>query len=76
MCEYPGTKDAAALVVAAARQVAAARADYSADEIDGALFDRLWLAQYDFLTAARREVGLKPLPYEGRRSPVQPASSG
>ncbi|KPI07966.1 hypothetical protein OK074_3734 [Actinobacteria bacterium OK074] len=49
-------------VVAAARQVAAARATVPAGEVPAELFETLWTAEHELLNAARAEVELPALP--------------
>ena len=67
VCEKPDTKNAAAAVVAAVRQIAAARATSSADEVGQAQFDRLWAGQLAFRNAARAEVGLEGMDHDPPR---------
>ncbi|AQZ64410.1 hypothetical protein BKM31_25740 [[Actinomadura] parvosata subsp. kistnae] len=56
--ELPATMDAHYTVVRRARAVAAARAEYEAKDIPTENFERLWAAEWAFLTSARLELGL------------------
>ncbi|WP_414119472.1 hypothetical protein [Streptomyces sp. CWNU-52H] len=53
--------------VAAAREVAAARATLPAGSVPSNLFEALWAAEHEFLNAARIEVDLPALPDMRRR---------
>ncbi|WP_280220017.1 hypothetical protein [Nocardia neocaledoniensis] len=61
VCETDATRHASSKVLSAVRQVAAARATSAADAVAPELFSRLWTAQYEFINAARAEVGLTAL---------------
>jgi len=50
------------LVVTGARRIAAERAKHAAGEVPSEAFEELWAAQYDFVNASRRELGLAATP--------------
>ncbi|WP_128802511.1 MULTISPECIES: hypothetical protein [unclassified Streptomyces] len=60
--EWPTTVNAVDKLVDRARRIAAARATHDAGAIPLEEFQKLWAAEGEFLTAARRELGLSPLP--------------
>lgn len=61
--ERPETLAALNGLATGARGIAAARATQAADSIPQDRFQRLWEAQQAFLTAARVELGLPPVPF-------------
>ncbi len=62
--EHPDTVRTCIGVVTGARQVAAARANYSAADLPSEPFEELWSAEQAFLIAARKELGLTAMERE------------
>lgn len=59
--EWPATVNAVDRLVGRARRVAAARATYDAGDVPTQEFRELWVAEGEFLAAARQELGLSQM---------------
>ncbi|MGV9611128.1 hypothetical protein [Nocardia xishanensis] len=62
VCTSIDVSNACLEVVTIARQIAATRADCTAEEVPPELLNRLWTTQHRFLSAVREELGLDTMP--------------
>jgi hypothetical protein len=63
-----GTVTASTAMVQNARSLAAARATHGVDTIPTEHFERLWRSEHEFVSEARRELGLSPMPSSAPRA--------